>query len=86
MNILFTPTVWQDFKGWLQEDRQTILKINTLIRSIVRDGPLKGLGKPEPWKYFNAYSRRIDEKNRLVYQITPTDLIILSCAGHYETT
>jgi toxin YoeB len=45
---------------------------------------MKGVGKPEPLKFIQAYSRRIDEKNRLDYQVTNTDLVILSCIGHYE--
>ncbi len=29
----------------------------------------KGIGKPEPLKYRSGYSRRIDDANRLVYEI-----------------
>ena len=84
MNIRFTPTGWDDYLDWKTEDKKTLSRINRLILSICREGPLKGIGKPEPLRFIQAYSRRIDEKNRLVYQITPTDLLILSCKGHYE--
>jgi toxin YoeB len=30
---------------------------------------MEGIGKPEPLKYRSGYSRRIDESNRLVYDI-----------------
>jgi toxin YoeB len=61
-------------------------KINKLLISIQRDGLLGGIGKPERLKYGNnRYSRRIDEKNRLVYKQASENLIeILSCEGHYE--
>lgn len=43
-------------------------KINKLFKSIDRDGPMGGEGQPEKLKNLpNTYSRRIDEKNRLVY-------------------
>ena len=41
--------------------------------------------KPEPLKYgFSGYwSRRIDDKNRLVYKISDTQITIVACANHY---
>ncbi|MFX6622232.1 Txe/YoeB family addiction module toxin, partial [Acinetobacter baumannii] len=30
------------------------------------------------------WSRRIDEKNRLVYEVTDSAITILSCRYHYE--
>ncbi|NTW96757.1 MAG: Txe/YoeB family addiction module toxin [Erysipelotrichaceae bacterium] len=84
MNVLFTPTGWNEYLIWQTEDRKTLIKINRLIKSIMIDGALKGEGKPEILRYINGYSRRIDEQNRLVYQYTKTDIIILSCEGHYD--
>lgn len=84
MNIVFTQTAWNDYLYWHTQDRRTIQKINRLIKSIDSFGPLGGEGKPEVLKYINAYSRRIDDRNRLIYQITKTDIIIISCQGHYD--
>jgi toxin YoeB len=33
------------------EDRKTVKKINDLIKDILRNGPIKGIGKPEPLKF-----------------------------------
>lgn len=84
MNIVFTQTAWNDYLYWSTQDKKTIVKINKLIKSIDTSGPLGGEGKPEFLKYIKAYSRRIDDKNRLVYRITQTEIIILSCQGHYD--
>lgn len=44
-----------------------------------------GIGKPEHLRYEGGYSRRIDEKNRLVYEFDAQGyLYIKSCKGHYE--
>lgn len=48
---------------------------------------MQGIGKPEPLKHGKSglFSRRIDETNRLVYDIDESQNIrILSCKGHYE--
>lgn len=85
MNLVFTPTAWQQYTDWQKEDKKTIKRINDLIKSIMRDGLLQGIGKPEPLKHRKACSRRIDQENRLVYNVDTNDnLIIYSCKGHYE--
>ena len=84
MDIVFTPTGWTEYSKWLAEDKKTVQKINKLIKSIDRDGPLSGEGKPEKLRHIDGYSRNIDEKNRLVYQYAKEKVTILSCEGHYQ--
>ena len=84
MRKAWTDDGWADYVYWQTEDKRTLKKINSLIRSIERDGPLKGEGHPEPLKYRPGYSRTINEKDRLVYDIENCELIILSCRSHYE--
>lgn len=85
MRVTFTEIAWQQYLDWLQEDKKTIKRINTLIKDITRNGPMNGIGKPEALKYQKAYSRRIDEANRLVYFIdSDGELVIQHCKGHYE--
>lgn len=53
----------------------------------MRNGALNGIGKPERMKgdFKNCFSRRINEKDRLVYTILEEDVVeIYSCRGHYE--
>ena len=60
-------------------------RINRLLQSISRDGALEGEGKPEKLKHKEGeYSRRIDEKNRLVYEFSDDTITVKSCMGHYE--
>lgn len=85
MRVTFTEDALMEYISWQSEDKKALNRINELIRSIQRDGFMKGIGKPEPLKGRKAYSRRIDDVNRLVY-IGDKDqnLVILSCKGHYE--
>lgn len=66
-DISFTCTALRDYIQWQTEDRKTLKKRNDLIEDILRNGLMKGIGKSELLKYIKAYSRRIDDINRLVY-------------------
>ena len=83
MNKLFDDRSFAEYLYWQMQDRKTLNKINRLFQSIERDGALNGIGKPERLKYGAGYSRRIDDANRLVYDIENDTLIIKSCKGHY---
>ena len=85
MNVVFTPTAWQQYTDWQTEDKKIVKRINELIKSIDRDGPLTGIGKPEALKFRKACSRRINDEHRLVYNMDDNqNLIIYSCKYHYE--
>ena len=83
--IVFAEIGWDDYLYWQVQDRKTLKRINQLLKSIERDGALAGLGKPEKMKYLNGvYSRRIDGENRLVYEVSDSQIMIKSCRGHYQ--
>jgi len=85
MRVTFTEDALTEYILWQAEDKKTLNRINQLIQSIQRDGFMKGIGKPEPLKGRKAYSRRIDDGNRLVYiGDSEQNLVILSCKGHYD--
>ena len=84
-NITFTETAFSQYLYWQTQDKRTLKKINRLLQSIDRDGPLNGIGKPEILKYLDGnYSRRIDEQNRLIYTIAEDTIIVKACKSHYE--
>jgi len=88
MTTAFTPHGWEDYVYWQQNDPETILKINNLIKDIQRD-PFKGLGKPEPLRgnLSGYWSRRIGDEHRLVYSIHGNKprqvLTIIQARFHY---
>ena len=85
MNKRWADSAWDDYLYWQAQDKKTLKKINELIKDIERNGVSSGIGKPEPLRYRKAWSRRIDERHRLVYDIDENGyLLIYSCYGHYE--
>lgn len=83
-NLKFTDESWSDYVYWQGQDRKTLKRINDLIKDANRS-PFEGIGKPEPLKenLSGCWSRRIDDTNRLVYQVTDDELTIISCRYHY---
>ena len=84
MRKTFSERGFEDYLYWQTHDKKILQKINSLLKSIERDGAMAGEGKPERLKYDAGYSRRIDEANRLVYKISDDTIFIKSCKGHYK--
>ncbi|MCD8018475.1 MAG: Txe/YoeB family addiction module toxin [Clostridiales bacterium] len=84
-SITFTDEAFDQYLYWQTQDKKTLKKINALLKDIQKNGVLHGTGKPEKLKYDPGYSRRIDEQNRLVYEIDELQNIkVVACKGHYE--
>ncbi len=85
MNKRWDDKAWDDYVKWQDEDKKTKNRINALIKDIERNGVDKGIGKPEKLRYVEGWSRRIDEKNRLIYDVDANGyLYIIACKGHYD--
>lgn len=83
--LTFTKIAWQHYLYWQTEDKKTLKRINLLIQDAQRN-PFSGIGKPEPLKenLSGCWSRRIDDKNRLIYKADNNALLIIACKEHYE--
>lgn len=81
--ITFAESAWNDYLYWQSQDKKTIKKINALLKDIQRT-PFEGEGKPEPLKGNEFWSRRINNRDRLVYSVSKDTIIVLQCRGHYE--
>lgn len=87
MRKTWTEQGWDDYIYWQTQDKKTLRRINDLVKDIERNGVSVGIGKPEPLKgdLQGYWSRRIDDKNRIVYNQSPDGaLCIIACRGHYE--
>ena len=82
--LTFLEEGWEDYLYWQTQDRKTLKRINALIQDILRNEK-EGIGKPErlTGDFSGYWSRRIDEKNRLIYRITDEFIEIAGCRTHY---
>ena len=85
MNKVFSENAWQDFMVWVREDRKSARRINELLTDIERNGH-EGIGKPEALRHdlSGYWSRRITQKDRLIYTFDEKNIYIAACKGHYE--
>ena len=84
----FTPTALADIEFHKNSgDRALLKKLYQLLIEIT-EHPTSGTGKPEKLKYkqTNCWSRKINDKHRLVYVIEKEAItvIILQTRGHYD--
>ena len=68
---IWSDDAWEDYLYW---------------QTIERNGCQEGIGKPEPLTgdLQGEYSRRINDKDRLVYHMENGRLYIAHRRGHYE--
>jgi toxin YoeB len=83
--VTFSQIAWEEYLNWQTQDKRTLKRINQLIQDIQRDS-FNGIGKPELLVGDQAgfWSRRIDEKNRLLYKVSELSIEIVQCGNHYD--
>ena len=83
--ITFEQSAFQELAEWADSNTKIHQRIVDMIKDMLRT-PFSGLGKPEPLKHElkGYWSRRITKEHRLVYKVTDTAVIIISCKYHYE--
>lgn len=75
---IWSDEAWDDYLYWQKQDKKTLKRINQLIKDIERNGCMEGIGKPEPLSgdLSREFSRRIDDKNRLVHHMDENRIYI----------
>ena len=57
-----------------------------ILKEMLRGDPSSGLGKPEPLKHnlSGLWSRRLSQKDRIIYKFDREYIYIFAIGGHYE--
>jgi toxin YoeB len=84
MEITFHLKALEQYNYWALHDKKIFKKINELLKDIIRS-PVDGIGKPEQLKHelSGYWSRRITDKDRLVYKFDEDTIVIIRCKNHY---
>lgn len=85
MEIVILPKAKDHIQILHKSGNKILLKKITVLIKSIQVSPYTGLGKPEPLKYdlSGLFSRRINKKHRLIYEIDNNTIYIYSCLGHY---
>jgi toxin YoeB len=85
VKLSITSGALEDLEGWSTTNPKMLSKIIRLIAETTRT-PRTGTGKPGRLKHLGGevWSRRITEKDRLVYDIQSDVITIIACRFHYD--
>jgi toxin YoeB len=85
VKLPITSGALEDLEAWSTTSPEALSKIIRLIAGTTRS-LRTGTGKPERVKHLGGevWSRRITEKDRLVYDIQPDVITVIACRFHYD--
>jgi toxin YoeB len=88
-SVVFHEDTLQTYE-YLRETNKPIHKklfiIFKILKEMQKGDPTQGTGKPEALKYelTGYYSRRVSDKDRLVYSFDDENIYIIAIGGDYE--
>ncbi len=85
-SIVFHEGTLQTYEYLRETDKIIHKKLFNILKEIQKGDPTQGTGKPEALKYELAgyYSRRLSDKDRLIYSFDEENIYIIAIGGHYE--
>jgi len=85
VKLSIASSALEDLEAWSTTNPKVLSKIIRLIAETMRT-PRTGTGKPERLKHLGGevWSRRITEKDRLVYDIDSDMITIIACRFNYD--
>jgi len=84
-SLTFEGKTWEEYETLRQKDKTIHKNVCKILKQLQRDDPTKGYGKSEALKHSlsGLYSRRLSQKDRLIYSFTDTTIHIFAIGGHY---
>ena len=85
-SIVFEGNTWKKYEDLRRKDKVLHKNLCKIIQEMQRDDPSQGLGKPEPLKHklSGFWSRRLSQKDRIIYKYDNESIYIFAIGGHYE--
>ena len=85
-SLVFEGKTWEAYEALRQQDKKQHEQLCRILKEILRNDPRYGLGKPEPLKHAltGLWSRRLSQKDRLVYRFDDNSVFIFAIGGHYD--
>ena len=85
-SLVFEGNTWADYEQLRDKDKKMHNALRKLLKEMMRADPTSGLGKPEKLKHNlqGLWSRRLSQKDRLIYKFDDDYLYIFAIGGHYD--
>jgi len=86
-SLIFEGDTWFVYEQLREKDKKLHKALCKLLKDMLRsDDPASGPGKPERLKHnlSGLWSRRISQKDRLIYKFDDEHIYIFAIGGHYD--
>jgi len=86
-SLVFEGQTWEFYENLRTTDKVMHKALCRIIKEMLRSDPSCGTGKPEPLKHklSGYWSRRISQKDRLIYRFDDHTIYIFAIGGHYTS-
>ena len=86
-SLVFEGSTWETYETLREKDKILHKNLRKILKQLLRDeNPAEGYGKPEKLKHSLAglWSRRISQKERLIYTFDDESIHVFAIGGHYD--
>ena len=85
-SIVFKGDTWEVSQKIREKDIRLYKSLLNILKELQRGDPAKGIGKPEALKHNLAgfWSRRLSQKDRIIYIFDDEYVYIHAIGGHYD--
>ena len=85
-SLVFEGTTWETYEALRDKDKKLHKGLCKLLKEMLRNDPRQGIGKPEQLRHnlSGFWSRRISQKDRLIYKFDDKNIYVFAIGGHYE--
>ncbi len=85
-SLVFEGKTWEVYETLRERDKKLHKSLCRVLKEMLRGDPSQGSGKPEQLRHnlTGFWSRRISQKDRLIYKFDQGAIYIFAIGGHYE--
>jgi toxin YoeB len=85
-SLVFEGNTWETYEALRTQDKVLHKKLCQIVKEMLRGDPAVGIGKPEPLRHNLAglWSRRLSQRDRVVYRFDDHAIYIFAIGGHYH--
>lgn len=85
-SLVFEGKTWLTYEQIRRKDIKLHNALCKILKEMLRSDPAQGLGKPELLKHSlsGLWSKRLSQKDRLIYKFDDNCIYIFAIGGHYD--
>ena len=85
-SLVFEGKTWEAYENLREKDKRLHKNLCKILKQMLRENPAQGIGKPEALRHHltGFWSRRLSQKDRLIYKFDDENIYIFAIGGHYE--